>query len=189
MSLRYHFGSIDEAQETGPWTKLYEALTKEEQVCLNHHLPFILMACGVNHVSEAMIPHIVARLRLLESSNSRTFLEDLRVLHLLVAYGTEAVEKYVAVREQTHEMLRDALPKDFEPDPAIALKRFIGMSANVVTEPSTEFLRSLHYKVRDPFPKIASSEILRENKTFHAQVQAIRNGTEEHPALMGVETA
>ncbi len=183
MSLRFCFGAAQEDPDARRWGKLFELLTKEEQTALVEQMPFILMACGVRHVSEATIPHIIARLKLLEAGSARTFTEDLRVLHLLVAHGHEAVEKYIAVREKTYVMLREALPPDFEPEPAEALKRFIGLHVNVVTEPSGEFLRSLFHKVRDPFPQFTSAQVMRESKEFNAMVFDVRDGKTEHPAL------
>lgn len=185
MAIEYGMGSIS-PDNRGTWVDCFKQLTEPEQQFFHNSMPPLLMAAGVKHVSPDTIPHILARLELLDAG--KTFCSnrwDLETLHVLAEHGVEAAEKFVLARKAAQDLIKASLPEGFEPDAAKTLERFIGMTTNIATETSSEFLTSLTRKWFNAFPKLTASEILREDKGFRAFAKDVSTGVTPHPVLQG----
>ncbi|MFA6132580.1 MAG: hypothetical protein WC869_01035 [Phycisphaerae bacterium] len=186
MAIEYGMGNLSTDEKVrGSWVQLYQQLSDQEKEYFHSALPPLLMAAGITHISEATIPHILARLDLLDVGRDTTNRGDLETLHILAVHGKEAAEKYARARVAAVEMLRANLPPGFEPDAAHLLRRFIGMTTNIATESSSEFLSSLTRKWFNPFPKLTKAESMKEDKDFRSFSKAIATGEAPHPVLKG----
>ena len=76
MSLNYGFGYGSSDNTEGD--KKYEALSKEDKEFYHQDLPSLLLITDIGLITEESIPHIIARLRIYEPSNTSITKEYLR---------------------------------------------------------------------------------------------------------------
>lgn len=187
MAIYYGFGSLNvKAESRGSWVGLYKALSESEKEYFNNTFPPLLMAAGVNHISQETIPHILARLDMFDARNERhnTYRGDFEVLHVLAEHGEGAAKAYQAAKKQAAALIEASLPAGFVPSAEAALKRYIGYTTNVQTETSQEFLTSLVKLRFNPFPKLTKAMAEKEDKAFRDFAKSVADGTTPHPALV-----
>jgi len=185
MAIEYGFGSLNPTPEVrGSWVQLYQSLNDSEKEYFHQVFPPLMMAAGISHISEDTIPHILARLDVMDACSRRpnTYRDDFEVLHVLAERGMEAAKKFQEAKKQARELVKASLD-GFEPDAAAALRRYIGFTTNVGTETSQQFLTSLVNLRFNAFPKLTKAEDLREDKAFRAYSKEIASGAQAHPAL------
>jgi hypothetical protein len=185
MSIDFAFGirSTDPAIR-GIWYELYTRLNETEKHFFNNHLPPMLMSVGINHVSAETIPHIVARLALMDAlQGGRTWAAGLEVLHVLTEHGEEAAMKFQAAQAEADKLVEASLPEGFEPNASKALERLIGFVSNIGTETSQEFLSSLTKLRFHPFPELTATDAMREDKNYRAFAKDVASEAIPHPAL------
>jgi len=142
MSLDFQFGKTGDPA----WQARWEKLTKNEQSFVYNYLPFALMATEVGQVTDASIPHILQRSKVVLGDMEASMIE----LEIESTHGKAAAVAYKDAKQQAAALIAAATPKDFVPDPTAYMRRFIGMRTNVVTLTASEFVkRRVAYKDRD----------------------------------------
>lgn len=182
MAIDYGFG-MTSPDNRGAWVEMFTRLNESEKEYFHSVFPPLMMAAGIKHISETTIPHILARLAMLDAPREHgSYRKDLQILHVLAVHGMEAAKKVQAARKAAQKLVEDSLPDGFEPDAAKALERFIGYTTNVRTETSHEFLKSLG-RMRDHLPKLTSGDIMTEDRDFCGFARAVASCEIPHPAL------
>jgi hypothetical protein len=185
MAIEFAFGvrSVDPAVR-GLWYELYTKLNETEKHLFNNILPVLMLSAGLNHISVEMIPHLLARLALMDAlRGGRPWTTDLAILHVLAVHGEEAADKFKAAHEAADKLIEESLPPGFKPDPAKALERFVGYVTNIQTETSQEFLSSLTKLRLNPFPRLTAAESLKEDRAYRAFAKDVASEAVPHPAL------